>query len=82
MTNSTLKENVREMKLQGVGICKIHTKDKITGRVKELVTSFEKLGCTGVNLQSKTPEIRFKESINRSYLSPEKKSKVCPNPEY
>ena len=43
--------------------------------MKELVTSFEKLGCSGVNLKSKNHESRFKESIGKSYLSPEKRQK-------
>ena len=73
-----LKENVREMKQQGAGIFKIfktHANDNVTGKVKELVTSFEKLGCSGVNLKSKNHESRFKESIGKSYLSPEKRQK-------
>ena len=60
-------------------IFKTHANDNVTGKVKELVTSFEKLGCSGVNLKSKNHESRFKESIGKSYLSPEKRQKVSQN---
>ena len=39
-----LKENVREMKHQGDRIFNKHVNDKDTGKVKELVLGFEKLG--------------------------------------
>ena len=65
MTNF-LKENFSEKKQQGDGIVKNHANDKVTGKVKELVSGFEKLGCTGVNLKAKKHESRFKESIGKS----------------
>ena len=56
MTNFTLKEKVREMKLQGVGICKTHAKDKVTGKAlvslptRSVITHDLKLSPEGMSI--------------------------------
>ena len=78
--SDNLKRKVREMKNQGVGMFNKHKNDNGTRRVKELVLGFETLGGPGVNLEVKNHESRFKESIKKSYLSPEKRRTFCPDP--
>ena len=68
---TTLKRKVNEIKQQEDRTFSKMTDDKVTGHVEGLVMGFERMMASGDDLQ-RIRELRFRESLETSYQSPEK----------